>query len=533
MREIIPHHDGLSPIVEKTSLDRGHEARARSTHLSSTSTRTTAAASAAEEVRILEPDLCYRALVSRDARFDGRFFVGVTSTGVYCRPICPARTPQRRNVRFYACAAAAEAAGFRACLRCRPEASPGTPAWLGTSTTVSRALRYIAEGALDEGGVDDLAARLGIGERHLRRLFLRHLGVPPLAVAQTQRVHFAKRLIAETTLPMTRIAIDAGFSSIRRFNAAMRKAYSRSPSEIRRGLGAARDQPARAGHLVLRLPFRPPFSWDVLVDFLRLRAIPGVEHVDADAYRRTVAVDGTAATIEVRRPDAAAFLSLHVPIVLADGLFGIVARARRVFDLGADPREITLHLGRDPLLARRIARHAGLRVPGSWDPFETAVRAVVGQQVTVRGATTLIGRIVEAFGAPLPEPAHGGLTRLFPTAARLAAADLTRVGMPRARAEAIRALATAVADGALPLDGALGLERTVAALTRLPGIGPWTAHYIAMRALGEPDAFPDGDLGLRRALVRGRVVGARELAARAEAWRPWRAYAAMYLWTVR
>jgi len=490
------------------------------------------AARAAEDGVAPELDAarCYRALVSRDARFDGRFFSAVRTTGVYCRPICPARTPKRANVTFYRCAAAAEAAGFRACLRCRPETSPGTPAWLGTSATVSRALRHIASGALDEGSVADLADRLGIGERHLRRLFLKHLGAAPLAVAQTQRVHFAKRLVVETALPMTQIALDAGFSSIRRFNAAMLRACGRSPTALRRG-HRARAAGTRAGELVLRLPFRAPFPWEETIAFLAPRAIPGVEEVTPDAYRRSVVVDGVPGVVEVRPPAAGRYLALHVPGELAGGLARLVTAARRLFDLGADPHEIGTQLGRDRALARRVRRCPGLRVPGAWDGFEVAVRAILGQQVTVRGATTLIGRLVASLGTPLPEP-RGAVGRLFPAPERVADARLETIGLPRVRAEAVRALARAVAAGRLRLDASAGLEEAVAALVELPGVGPWTAHYVAMRALGEPDAFPAGDLGLRRALLRGRLASARELAARAEAWRPWRAYAAMYLWMV-
>jgi AraC family transcriptional regulator of adaptative response / DNA-3-methyladenine glycosylase II len=401
---------------------------------------------------------------------------------------------------------------------------------LGTSTTVSRALRYIAEGALDDGSVADLAARLGIGERHLRRLFLKHLGAAPLAVAQTQRVHFAKRMISETRLPMTRIAMDAGFASVRRFNAAVRKAYGRNSTMLRR---VPARTPARPGtdDLLLRLAFRPPLPWTLMTDFLRARAVPGVEQVGPDVYRRSVTVEGRGGVVEVRCPDGGRYLELRVPAALSEGLGAIVAGARRLFDLGADPCEIAAQLGRDRALASRVARRPGVRVPGAWNAFEIAVRAIVGQQVTVQGATTIMGRLVEAYGTALPVGARNGVTSVFPTPARLAVARLDRLGMPRARAAAFGALARGVAAGSLRLEPSRGLDEAVAALCALPGVGPWTAHYIAMRALGEPDAFPEGDLGLRRALVRGRVVSARELARRAEAWRPWRAYAAMLLWT--
>lgn len=476
----------------------------------------------------LHPELCYRALTSRDARFDGRFFVGVLTTGVYCRPICPARTPKLENLRFYACAAAAQADGFRPCLRCRPEASPGTPAWLGTSATVSRALRFIAGGALDESGVEDLAVRLGIGERHLRRLFLKHLGASPIAVAQTKRLHFAKQLIDETDLPMARIAFDAGFLSLRRFNATMKRAFGRSPSQLRKTRRFYTN--ASGGKLVLRLPFRPPFDWERVASFLSLRAIPGVESVRPRSYRRVVRLGEDVGVLEVTPSDTRPFVLLCVPMELSKGLVTIVERIRRLFDLGAVPSEINAHLSADTCLASRIATSGGLRVPGAWDGFELAVRAILGQQVTVRGATTLIARLVTAFGERVLGETDFGLTHTFPSPEVLATAKIERIGLPRARAASIRALAGAVCRGEIFLDESSGLEESVARLMEIPGVGPWTAHYIAMRALGEPDAFPQGDLGLRRALSNGRLISASALAERAERWRPWRAYAAMVLW---
>jgi AraC family transcriptional regulator of adaptative response / DNA-3-methyladenine glycosylase II len=479
---------------------------------------------------VLDPDLCYRALSSRDARFDGRFFVGVQTTGVFCRPVCPARRPKRENVRFFACAAAAAEAGFRPCLRCRPEASPGTPAWLGTSATVSRALRMIASGALDSGTVDELAGRLGLGERHLRRLFLQHLGAAPIAVAQTRRVLFAKKLIDETDLPMTRVAFDSGFASVRRFNAAIGKTYGRCPRELRRRHSRV---PGDADHLRLRLPYREPFDWQLLLAFLSKRAISGVEQVDCAGYRRTVAVGDRAGILALERASAGQpSLLLTVPIGLSPDLVAIVERARRMFDLGADPNEIDGHLATDPLLGRRIARRPGLRVPGAWDSFETAVRAIVGQQVTVAAATTIMGRIATTCGTALETP-RGELTRLFPAPSALAGAPIAGLGVPRARAAAISALARCLVEGRITLDGSLEHDQIVRKLTALPGIGPWTAEYIAMRALGEPDAFPPGDVGILRALGgSARRPTASDVARRTRAWRPWRAYAAMYLWTL-
>ncbi|MEE8580809.1 MAG: AlkA N-terminal domain-containing protein [Myxococcota bacterium] len=479
----------------------------------------------------LDAERCYRALASRDARFDGRFFTGVLTTGIYCRPICPAPTPKRKNVRFFACAAAAADAGLRPCLRCRPEASPGTPAWLGTSASVSRALRLIDEGALDQAGIGELANRLGMGERHLRRLFDTHLGASPLAVAQTRRVHFAKKLLDETDLPMTEVAFGAGFSSVRRFNAAIRSTYGRSPSELR---ARARVQGRSSGAtLELRLSFRPPFDWNSLTAFLAVRAIPGVEAVGPEAYRRTIRIDGEAAILEVHHLEQEGCLRLRVPAAAARSLVTIAERVRCLFDLGADPNQVTAHLGCDPGLRRRLRRRPGLRVPGAWDGFELAVRAILGQQVSVARATSLSGELVRHYGEPLSDP-DDGLVALFPTAAVLAEADIAGLGlMPGARAESIRALAAAVRDGTLNLDAPLELESAVAQLMALPGIGPWTAGYIAMRALREPDAFPSGDLGLRRAAAAAGSLPLppRELEERAEAWRPWRAYAAMALWS--
>ncbi|AUX25081.1 DNA-3-methyladenine glycosylase [Sorangium cellulosum] len=486
----------------------------------------------------LDEDTCYRALEARDARFDGRFFTGVRSTGIYCRPVCPARRPRREGCIFFRSAAAAQEAGYRPCLRCRPEASPGTPAWLGTSATVSRALRLIAEGALDDADAPALAARLGVGERHLRRLFLRHVGASPLAVAQTRRLLFAKKLLDETALSMTEVALASGFSSVRRFNDAIRAAYARTPRELRgaaarRGGGAARADSGAPG-IALRLPFRPPLDWDALAGFLGERAIPGVESAGPGAYRRTVRAPGGHGVVEVCPVRGEPWLLARLRLPGTEGLSHCAERLRRLFDLGADPQAIAAQLGADPRLAPRVAAMPGVRVPGAWDGFELAVRAILGQQVSVRAATQLAGRLVERHGEPLslraclPGGAEG-LRFVFPTPEALAAADLTDLGLPRARAAAITSLAARVARGEVALDASRGLEETVRALTCVPGIGEWTAQYIAMRALREPDAFPATDLGLRRAL--GGISGA-DLLAMADAWRPWRAYAAVLLWMV-
>lgn len=484
----------------------------------------------------LDPDICYRAVTSRDPRFDGRFFTAVVSTGIYCRPVCPATIPRRRNVRFYACAAAAEEAGFRPCRRCRPETAPGTPAWQGTSATVSRALRLIHEGGLDGNDIERLAARLGVGGRHLRRLFAEHLGATPVAVAQTHRAHFARKLIDETDLPFGRIALSAGFGSVRRFNHVIQRTYGRPPRELRRA--SSRNVPASAGELLtLRLPYRPPLAWGELLGFLGQRAIPGVESVDGSAYRRTVTVGGQAGIVTVRPGEPGktgsernAHLLLEVPAAFSADLAGIVQRARDLFDLLADPLEIGRCLSRDRQLRKLVRKRPGLRVPGAWSRLELAVRAILGQQISVRAATTLAGRVAHACGRPLTDGSHG-LDRLFPSPAALAGARLTRLGITSARAETIRRLARAVQDGTLRLDAAAEPEEIVAGLVQLPGIGEWTAQYIAMRALREPDAFPASDLGLCRALATGeRPATVRAVTARAESWRPWRAYGVMHLW---
>jgi AraC family transcriptional regulator, regulatory protein of adaptative response / DNA-3-methyladenine glycosylase II len=477
----------------------------------------------------LDRSACYRALVARDARFDGRFFVGVRTTGVYCRPICPARTPKRQNVGFFVCAAAAEAAGFRPCRRCRPEAAPGTPAWNGTGAVVSRALRLIADGALDDARAAALGSRLGIGERQLRRLFEKHLGASPAAIARARRVHFAKMLLDDTSLPMTTVALSAGFQSIRQFNHSIRQSFGRTPTELRRMRRATGN-----GEIAVRLAYRPPLDWSSLLDFLRLRAIPGVEAVNGSVYRRTIECGGDGAVVSVAPLAGQNRVELRLDTPPLANLARVVDRVRRVFDLDADPGRIDALLSRDPVLRSLVHTRPGLRVPGAWDPFELVVRAILGQQVSVAAARTMAGRLVARFGEPLRTPREG-LTHLFPTPAKLAeadAADVARIGLTSARAQTIRALSRAVASGELRLDATLAREETLANLTALPGIGEWTAQYVAMRAFGEPDAFPAGDLGLRRAVANGDgLPSARALAGIAEAWRPWRAYAAVRLWT--
>jgi AraC family transcriptional regulator of adaptative response / DNA-3-methyladenine glycosylase II len=468
---------------------------------------------------------CSQARLSRDVRFDGKFFIAVLTSRVYCRPICPARTAQEKNVRYFATAAGAAEAGFRPCLRCRPECSPGTPAWLGTSNTVSRALRLIDESALADGGIEALAGRLGVGSRHLRRLFLLHLGATPIAVAQTRRLHFAKKLIDETKLAMSDVAFASGFGSVRRFNAAIRKTYDRTPRQIR--LLARRRETQPDNQYVFRLQFRPPYQWDILLKFLAARAIPGVEVVEGNSYRRTISLDGRHGLIDVSFDSAKPAVVARIEFGNPRSLFVIVERIRNLFDLNADWQSIAAALAKDRELAGRLRTAPGLRVPGCWDGFELAIRAILGQQVTVKGATTLAGRLVRAFGRKLAAP--NGLTHLFPTSVVLARADLSAVGLTASRAATIRALARAVADGELKFEGVIDTGAFRAKLCEIPGIGKWTAQYVAMRALREPDAFPAGDLGLVRGLG---AASERELEQRSEAWRPWRAYAAMYVWNV-
>ncbi len=486
----------------------------------------------------LDPTRCYRALKTRDARFDGRFFVGVVTTGIYCRPICPARTPLRRNIRFFASAAAAGEGGFRPCLRCRPESAAGTPAWLGTSTTVGRGLELISAGALDTGSVEDLAARLGIGERHLRRLFREHVGANPIAVAQTRRLHFAKKCIDETPLSMTEIASAAGYASLRRFNSAVRTAYGVPPGELRRRCSRSKRVGAsRAGSaggdsdvLELKLAYRPPIALAALFAFLATRAIPGVEAVTKGSYARSISIDNVSAVIEIQAVAKEDTLRVRVPSGLSRHLTHVVSRVRRIFDLDADPVEIRSQLASDTLLAAPLKRFRGLRVPGAWDGFELAVRAILGQQVSLAGATTLAGRLVDTFGEPLSQP-HPGIHHLFPSPQRLADSDVAGIGLPRRRADAISALARAVAEDGLDLELGSDLEATRAQLLALPGIGPWTADYIAMRALREPDAFPAGDLVLRKvASPDPHPLSEKALDERSQAWRPWRAYAVIALW---
>lgn len=467
----------------------------------------------------MDDDACYRAIETRDARFDGRLFVAVTTTGIYCRPICPAPTPRREHVRFFATATAAQEAGFRPCLRCRPETSPDLAAWGGSASTVSRALGLIEGGALDDASIERFAARLGIGGRQLRRLFRQHLGASPISVAQTRRILLAKQLIHETRLPMTEVALAAGFGSVRRFNETFQHLYGRPPAALRR-IGAAEEPIGTKGAVAVKLAYRPPYEWKSILVFLGSRAIPGVEQVSNGRYARTIAIGDNRGVLLVEPAEP--------------GRLTIIARIRRVFDLGADPMAIGAHLSQDPMLAPLVGARPGLRVPGAWDGFELAVRTILGQQITVPVASRLTGELARAYGEKVVDPAilSQGLTHIFPTPHRLSGVDFAALGIPQARRAALSSLAAAVVADPLIFGPRRSLDEAVAQLRSLAGIGEWTAQYIAMRELREPDAFPAADIGLLRALSSGNGlrISPAELLTRAERWRPWRAYAALHLW---
>jgi AraC family transcriptional regulator of adaptative response / DNA-3-methyladenine glycosylase II len=480
---------------------------------------------------MLSNEVYERARLSRDARFDGQFFVGVRTTGIYCRPICPANAPKSENVSFFPSAAAAGEAGYRPCLRCRPECAPGTPAWSGTSTTVRRGLRLIANGALDESNVEDLATRLGVTSRHLRRLFTKHLGASPLAVAHTQRLHFAKQLIDQTSLPMQDIAIAAGYGSIRRFNDSFVNTYGRPPRELRR-VGKASVTTGEHDALTVNLPYRKPLDWQQMLGFFAARAIPGVEAVIDDRYLRTVRVDDRPGIIDLRHEADSVRLTLRG--ISTTSIFPIVQRCREIFDLDAPMQEIAAVLSRDAVLKSRLRTHPGIRVPGAWDGFELTVRAVLGQQVSVKAATTMAGRIARTYGEAVPSiPGCEELTHLFPGPERLMRARFNNIGLTGSRAETLRLVSKAVVKGELSFDPAQDSAAIRESLLAIRGIGEWTAQYVAMRALKNPDAFPAADLGLLRAFDRpGRTrMRPSTLEEISQGWRPWRAYAAILLWS--
>ncbi|WP_346017079.1 AlkA N-terminal domain-containing protein [Pseudenhygromyxa sp. WMMC2535] len=489
---------------------------------------------------MLDADSCYAALRARDPRFDGLFFVAVTTTGIYCRPICPARTPRADRCRFYGHAAAAEKAGFRACLRCRPELAPGRAPVDARPRLVAEALARIDAGALDGASVEDLASDLEVSARHLRRTLVDALGVGPLELAATRRLAAAKQLLHDSDLDLTSVAFASGFASVRRFNAAFRERFGRPPSAIRRELVGARG--GASTPLRLRLDLRPPFDWSSLLAFLRARAIPGVERVEASCYRRLVAIDGHVGELRVEHDAARPRLHVALSPSLAPILATLVQRLRRLFDLDAEPTVIDSHLARDPMLRALVTRRPGLRVAGSFDVFEGLVRTVLGQQISVVAARTLGARLVERLGdrhvaeevglaGGEVDAASCALSRVFPSPAKIAATSidaLAAVGMPRARATLLRALAQAWAEGSLRFESC-DAEGSLERLAALRGVGPWTCDYAALRVLHLPDAFPASDGALRRAFPAASSPAA--IVARAEGWRPFRAYAAQHLWT--
>ena len=475
---------------------------------------------------VLDDDHCYQALLSRDRRFDGLFFTAVTTTGIYCRPVCPARMPRRERCRFFAHAALAEREGFRPCLRCRPELAPGhTPIESG-NRLASQAATRIAAGALSEGSIEDLAAELGVSARHLRRTVEQEIGVPPVALAQTQRLLLAKRLLAESTMSLTDVAFASGFASVRRFNALFKERYGLTPGSLRRPTGMMAG--ANADCLSFTLAYRPPLDWRRLVDFLGMRGIPGVESLDGQAYRRTIRIGRHKGWLRAAPRDSAS-LRLDLAPSLAPVVMQVLNAARALFDLDARPALIEEQFAADPILGPIVAEQSGLRVPGAVDGFELGLRAILGQQVSVKGATTLAGRFATTFGETLDTPIPE-LTRLAPTAESIANAGvdaIAAIGLPRKRAETIAGFAQAFVDGRLKLRPGMDPAAAISSLEALPGIGPWTAHYIAMRVLRWPDAFPHSDLALMKAL---HVTRPAEALAMAEAWRPWRAYATLHLW---
>ena len=472
---------------------------------------------------LLDSDQCYAALRTHDARFDGRFFVGVATTGIYCRPVCTARTPLRRNCRFFPSAAAAEAGGFRPCLRCRPELAPGYAVVDANRRLAQAAAGLIEDGRLTDARLPDVARELGVTDRHLRRVFQDEFGVAPVEYAQTQRLLLAKRLLTDTDMAVVDVAMASGFASLRRFNHLFRERYRLTPLELRRTTPAR----APAGVLAFDLAYRPPYDWAAMLAFLERRAIPGVEAIEGRRYRRTLQLESGgkrhAGWLEVAPVPRKSALRVTVSASLAAVLPAVLARVKHLFDLACHPDDIAQVLG---ALAEATP---GLRLPGAVDGFEVAVRAILGQQVTVRAATTIAARFADAFGEPFETP-HASLRRLFPapaTVAKLEPGAVAAQGIIASRARAIVALATEVAEGRLRLDPHAPVDTAVAALEALPGIGPWTAQYIAMRALAWPDAFPHPDVAALKAI--GERSPAHAL-ARAEAWRPWRAYAVLHLW---
>jgi len=501
-------------------------------------------------VAALDDDRRYQAAVSKDPRFDGVFFIAVTSTGIYCRPSCPAITPKRANMRFYRSAAAAQEGGFRACKRCRPDASPGSPEWNIRADVVARAMRLIADGVVDRDGVEGLARRLGYEQRQVRRLVTAELGAGPLAIARAQRAQTARILVETTALPLSEIAFAAGFASIRQFNATIREVFAVTPTDLREARGRVQKTrrllppPSGAGApglIRIRLAYRAPIDGERMLGYLAARAIPGVEEMRDGRYRRTIMLPNGPGILSLA--PASGYVDCELQLEDLRDLTAAVQRCRRLLDLDADPQAVTGYLSADPVLGPLALANPGRRSPGHVDGNELALRAVLGQQVSVAAARRLGARLAAAYGKPLSRP-DGPLTHCFPEAETLAAADPATLPMPRSRALALTGLASALASGELVLDPGAERDRAEAVLLALPGIGPWTASYIRMRALSDPDAFLPSDVGVLDALARLGVFGtlptgtgpsARARATRAaaelaESWRPWRSYAVHHLW---
>lgn len=481
----------------------------------------------------LDTEACYRAVRSRDRRFDGVFYTAVRTTGIYCRPSCPARTPAPGNVTFHPTAASAHAAGYRACKRCLPDATPGSPEWDVAADVAGRAMRLIADGLVDREGVDGLARRVGYTPRHLGRLLTQELGAGPLALARARRAQSARVLIETTDLPLTDVAFAAGFASVRQFNETLREIYASSPSELR----GRRSNPRRAGAITMRLPVRTPFAGSRMLAFLAYHLVPGVEVAGPGWYARTLDLPHGSGTVRLELADlpgmsdlaagGTGFVTAEFRLEDLRDTAAASERVRRLLDADCDPRAVDAHLGADPVLAHLVRATPGLRVPGQVDGDETAIRTVIGQQVSVTGARTVAGRLVAAHGRPV-ESDVPGLTHLFPDAESLAAADPATLPMPRARGRALVGLAAALAEGRVLLDRGPDRDDVRRALLELPGIGPWTADYVAMRALGHPDVFLPTDLAVRRLLAGLAASGDGD--PDPEHWRPWRSYALMHLW---
>jgi AraC family transcriptional regulator of adaptative response / DNA-3-methyladenine glycosylase II len=469
----------------------------------------------------------YSILVSRDPRFDGEFFACVSTTGIYCRPICPATKPKLENCSFVPSAAAAEDAGFRPCLRCRPESAPGSPAWAGTGSTIARAMRLLSENDLNGQSLEDLSDKLGIGSRHLRRLFVDQVGSTPKSIIQTQRLHIAMQLLKETNQSITKICQSSGFGSIRRFNDAMKNSVGVSPTEFRKRHSLAKPSKGRLP-LNVRLGYRPPLNWEALSSYLAFRAIPGVEHVNGDVYMRTIDTGPAHGHVQLSHEQNASSVRarfyLNAPVALGPA----VRKIRDIADLDCRPDAIETAFEKDPVVGPILSRNPGIRVPGCWDPFELTLRAIFGQQISVRGATTLLGRLAANFGTPLDEAvATSELSVLFPKPSQLAGQDLRAIGLTNTRSQTVLRVAEAFAGDPNFVHPAQSSSEAIKRLLSIKGIGDWTAQYVALRALRSPDAFPAADLGLLKA---AKVSTPKELSQMAEQWRPWRGYAALLLW---